>query len=140
MGRGDRAGTRRAEEAAQGGGSDAAACGGANAGAPGGDVAAGVTRETVVRECRAEMADPRKRRILLSMLGVALSPGARAYLKQTDQGLKHFLAQHPNEFSVEGGKGCEHVTHTPVLQLSQALEGLPGSPPPSAGGGSDVVF
>jgi hypothetical protein len=79
--------------------------------------ASGVTRDQVVRECRAQMADIKKRRLLLSMLGVALSPGARSYLKQMDQGLKHFLTQFPNEFSVDGGKGCEYVTYTPT-QLS----------------------
>lgn len=84
-----------------------------------------VSREQVVRECRAEMADAKNRRTLLSMLGVALSPGARSYLKQMDQGLKHFLAQFPSEFSVEGGKGCEYVTYTPTLNLSEAVGTTP---------------
>mmetsp|Transcript_47600 Transcript_47600/g.146659 ORF Transcript_47600/g.146659 Transcript_47600/m.146659 type:complete len:743 (+) Transcript_47600:112-2340(+) len=83
-----------------------------------------LSREQVVRECRAEMAEPKNRRLLLSMLGVALSPGARSYLKQMDQGLKHFLAQFPGEFSVEGGKGCEYVTYTPTLNLSEAIDGF----------------
>jgi len=106
------------------------------------------SREQVVKECRAEMAEPKNRRLLLSMLGVALSPGARSYLKQMDQGLKHFLAQFPGEFSVEGGKGCEYVTYTPTLNLSEAIdysasarielsgtgvdENVPASPKPSA--------
>jgi hypothetical protein len=61
------------------------------------------------------------------MLGVALSQGARSYLKQMDQGLKHFLSQFPNEFSVDGGKGCEYVTYTPTqLSLSQAIDGFDG--------------
>mmetsp|Transcript_98940 Transcript_98940/g.307752 ORF Transcript_98940/g.307752 Transcript_98940/m.307752 type:complete len:773 (-) Transcript_98940:145-2463(-) len=84
--------------------------------------AAAISRDQVVKECRVEMADPKKRRLLLSMLGVALSPGARAYLKQMDQGLKNFLAQFPGEFSVEGGKGCEYVTYTPTLHLSEAID------------------
>jgi RNA recognition motif-containing protein len=88
----------------------------------------GVTRDQVVQECRAEMADAKKRRILLSMLGVALSPGARSYLKQMDQGLKHFLSQYPSEFSVDGGKGCEYVTYAPTqLSLSDAIDGFDAS-------------
>merc|ERR1719375_897966 len=54
------------------------------------EMAAGVTREQVVAECRATMAQQRKQRMLLSMLGVALSQGVRSYLKQADLGLKHF--------------------------------------------------
>lgn len=82
--------------------------------------AAGVTKEQVVRECRNEMSAPGKRRMLLSMLGVTLSTGSRAYLKQIDQGLKHFLAQFPVEFAVEGAKGCEYVTYSPI-HLSEAI-------------------
>lgn len=84
------------------------------------EAAAGVTKEQVVRECRAEMADPSKRKLLLSMLGVALSAGSRAYLKQIDQGLKNFLVQYPNEFSVEGGKGCEYVSYMPLNEAGDA--------------------
>lgn len=83
----------------------------------------GITREHVVRECRTHMSEPRRRRLLLSMLGVALSPEVRSYLKQMDQGLKHFLAQYPREFSVDGGKGCEYVTYAPI-RLSQAIDGF----------------
>lgn len=76
-----------------------------------------VSREQVIRECREVMADPNDpthgRRMLLSMLGVELSPGARSKVKQMDNGLKHLLAQHPDEFAVVGSKGCEHVTYTP---------------------------
>lgn len=87
--------------------------------------ASGVTREQVVRECRMQMSDTKNRRMLLSMLGVALSQGARSYLKQMDQGLKHFLTQFPTEFSVDGGKGCEYVTYSPTqLSLSQAIDGF----------------
>lgn len=89
--------------------------------------AAGVTVEQVVQECRTEMALPNKRRLLLSMLGVTLSQGARAYLKHVDQGLKHFLAQFPMEFSVDGVKGCEYVTYTP-LHLSEAIGSHPPGP------------
>lgn len=87
--------------------------------------AAGVTKEQVVRECRNEMSAPGKRRMLLSMLGVTLSQGSRAYLKQIDQGLKHFLAQFPVEFAVEGAKGCEYVTYSPI-HLSEAISSGPG--------------
>jgi len=112
-----------------------------------------VARELVMRECREVMADPKHgSRMLLSMLGVELSPGARACVKQIDNGLKHFLAQHPDEFSVDGVKGCEHVTYHPAgrqpgnaashrreppreavpLQLSQALGLLSPTPAPHA--------
>eukprot|EP00928_Gymnodinium_smaydae_P071284 TRINITY_DN54910_c0_g1_i1.p1 TRINITY_DN54910_c0_g1~~TRINITY_DN54910_c0_g1_i1.p1 ORF type:complete len:874 (-),score=184.99 TRINITY_DN54910_c0_g1_i1:441-2900(-) len=103
--------------------------------------AAGVTKDHVVRECRTQMADPKKRRLLLSMLGVALSSGARAYLKQMDQGLKHFLAQYPAEFSVEGGKGSEYVSYTPI-QLSEAIDGLSlgARAPASSASGLDEIL
>jgi len=88
----------------------------------------GMTRDQVVWEVRQQMADPKARRQLLSMLGVALSPSARSYLKQMDQGLKHFLGQFPNEFSVDGGKGCEYVTYAPAqLSLSAAIDGFDGA-------------
>jgi len=76
----------------------------------------GMSPEVVVNECRTEMSKPTKRRMLLSMLGVNLSAGARAYLKQMDQGLKHFLANFPKEFSIEGNKGCEYVAYTPTQE------------------------
>lgn len=47
--------------------------------------------------------------VLLSTLGALLSPEGRAFLRRTDQGLKHFLSQYPEEFVVEGAKGCEAV-------------------------------
>lgn len=96
----------------------------------------GITREDVVLELRSQMVEPSKRKLLLSMLGVALSPAARSYLKLNDQGLKHFLAQFPREFSVEGGKGSEYVTYTPIA-LSEALDDISG-PPSSTGGPSDT--
>eukprot|EP00435_Cladocopium_sp_Y103_P021451 s3007_g5.t1 len=40
--------------------------------------------------------------------------GARAYLKQMDQGLKHFLANYQTEFVIEGNKGCEYVAYVPT--------------------------
>lgn len=83
-----------------------------------------VTHDHVLHECRNAMSDPTDRRILLSMLGVALTPGARAYLKHADLGLKNFLVQYPNEFEVDGQKGSEHVTFTP---RSEAQDGYAGS-------------
>lgn len=62
------------------------------------------------------MLTPGKGQLLLSMLGVALSHTARLYLKKTDQGLKHFLAQYPQEFGVDGAKGRECVSYFPALQ------------------------
>eukprot|EP00443_Scrippsiella_acuminata_P023214 CAMPEP_0115217368 /NCGR_PEP_ID=MMETSP0270-20121206/25824_1 /TAXON_ID=71861 /ORGANISM="Scrippsiella trochoidea, Strain CCMP3099" /LENGTH=406 /DNA_ID=CAMNT_0002631247 /DNA_START=113 /DNA_END=1330 /DNA_ORIENTATION=+ len=72
------------------------------------------TREHVIAECREHMSSPGKGQLLLSMLGVALSQSSRMYLKKTDQGLKHFLVQHPEEFRVEGAKGREFITYIPV--------------------------
>jgi len=66
-------------------------------------------RERVLQECRDHMRMPGRNQLLLSMLGIALSPPARAYLRRANLGLKHFLARLPNEFRVEGPKGCERV-------------------------------
>lgn len=63
--------------------------------------------DDVLQECITYLQQ-QGRGVLLSMLGVALSPQSREYLKQTDQGLKHFLANY-GELSVEGTKGCEFV-------------------------------
>merc|ERR1719478_924692 len=83
------------------------------------------------------MTGIQNRRSLLSMLGAALSPGARSYLKQGDQGLKQFLAQFPAEFSVDGWKGSEYVSYTPTqLNLSQAIDGFDANGPASGAVGS----
>jgi len=84
--------------------------------------AEGITKEQVILECREHMNSPGKGQLLLSMLGVALSPGARQYLKRTDQGLKHFLSQYPQEFSVDGAKGRECVSYLPAM-----TKGEPGN-------------
>lgn len=73
--------------------------------------ALGITKQHVLDECRAHMSMEGKSQLLLSMLGVALSPASRLYLKKTDQGLKHFLASCPNEFMVDGSKGRELITY-----------------------------
>lgn len=62
-------------------------------------------------ECRKHMMMPGRAMLLLSMLGVALSAAAHAYLKKTEQGLKHFLSQFPKEFVIDGAKGSEHVKY-----------------------------
>lgn len=82
---------------------------------PGYDEADGVTKEQVIQECREHMACQGKAQLLLSMLGVALSPTTRQHLKKTDLGLKHFLTQYPLEFKVEGVKGREMITYLPAM-------------------------
>eukprot|EP00929_Paragymnodinium_shiwhaense_P037190 TRINITY_DN19859_c0_g1_i2.p1 TRINITY_DN19859_c0_g1~~TRINITY_DN19859_c0_g1_i2.p1 ORF type:complete len:949 (+),score=223.76 TRINITY_DN19859_c0_g1_i2:224-3070(+) len=69
----------------------------------------GVERERVLEECRDYMRTQGRSDILLSMLGIALSQPARAYLRRCNLGLKHFLAKFPQEFRVEGTKGQEKV-------------------------------
>mmetsp|Transcript_95345 Transcript_95345/g.213254 ORF Transcript_95345/g.213254 Transcript_95345/m.213254 type:complete len:632 (-) Transcript_95345:43-1938(-) len=69
-----------------------------------------LTPEQVLAEVRAYMSVPGRQVLLLSKLGVALSPGVRAFLKQPDMGLKTFLSQFTEEFLVEGGQGCHQVT------------------------------
>ena len=94
--------------------------------------ALGITKEHVIAECREHMNSPGKGQLLLSMLGVALSQGARLYLKKTDQGLKHFLAQYPSEFSVDGPKGRECITFLPAMKdSSQSNRDLPSNFPES---------
>mmetsp|Transcript_40875 Transcript_40875/g.94897 ORF Transcript_40875/g.94897 Transcript_40875/m.94897 type:complete len:642 (-) Transcript_40875:34-1959(-) len=66
-------------------------------------------KERVLQECRDHMSVPGRQQILLSMLGIALSEPARAYLRRANLGLKHFLARFPGEFTVDGPKGCEKV-------------------------------
>lgn len=70
-----------------------------------------VTRDDVLTECRQHMTMPGRALLLLSMLGVALSAAAHAYLKRTEQGLKHFLVQFPKEFAIDGAKGSERVEY-----------------------------
>ncbi|CAE7556671.1 Esrp2, partial [Symbiodinium necroappetens] len=66
-------------------------------------------KERVLEECRLHMSGPDRQQILLSMLGIALSDQSRAYLRRANLGLKHFLARFPNEFLIDGPKGCEKV-------------------------------
>lgn len=80
-------------------------------------------RERVLQECQEHMRMPGRNQLLLSMLGIALSPPARAYLRRANLGLKHFLARFPNEFRVEGPKGCERV----IWCGAGAAASLPGA-------------
>jgi len=72
------------------------------------------------------MRVPGRGTLLLSMLGIALSPTARAYLRKANLGFKHFLARFPNEFRVEGPKGCERVVWSGAgAAASPSAEALP---------------
>jgi len=86
------------------------------------------SKDQVVAECRAHMALPGKDQLLLSMLGVALSQGARIYLKTTDQGLKQLVSQYASEFTVKGPKGREYVSYVPICNSGQVQSnGLVGA-------------
>lgn len=84
----------------------------------GNDEAGDKMKHQVIQECRHHMTNPGKSQLLLSMLGVALSPSSRLHLKKTDLGLKHFLSLHPSEFRVEGVKGREMITYLPAMPQS----------------------
>eukprot|EP00442_Polarella_glacialis_P017064 CAMPEP_0115078200 /NCGR_PEP_ID=MMETSP0227-20121206/17425_1 /TAXON_ID=89957 /ORGANISM="Polarella glacialis, Strain CCMP 1383" /LENGTH=854 /DNA_ID=CAMNT_0002465575 /DNA_START=75 /DNA_END=2639 /DNA_ORIENTATION=+ len=71
-------------------------------------------KERILHECRQHLSIPGHQQILLSMLGIALSDPARNYLRRANLGLKHFLARFPNEFRVEGPKGCEKIIWMPA--------------------------
>lgn len=101
------------------GGIDPAESGGAGEFVDGASEA--IERERVLQECRDHMCTPGRNHLLLSMLGIALSPPARAYLRRQNLGLKHFLARFPNEFRVEGPKGCEKVIWTPSHMLHAGM-------------------
>lgn len=75
--------------------------------------AAQITPDQIAAEVRHYMAQEGKGELLLSMLGVALSPAARLYLRKNDRGVKRFLAQYPNEFAITGEKGRERITYMP---------------------------
>ena len=118
------------------------------AGGPEADALA-ASREQVVRECRACMADPGKRRARLAKLGENLS-SSRSYLKLSDQPLTQCLANFPNEFSVKGRRGKEYVEWRRRLLLSepprrpgyrQQLQGRLREPetPADAGGPADIT-
>ena len=74
-----------------------------------------VARERVLQECRDRLSllGEQQQHLMLSMLGVALSDQARAYLHRVNLGLKHFLARFPHEFRVEGPQGSEKVIWCP---------------------------
>lgn len=87
-------------------------------------------RERVLQECREHMNQPGRQQLLLSMLGIALSPPSRTYLRHANLGLKHFLARYPAEFRVDGPKGCERVVWCPGGMVT----GMPVEFGPIAGG------
>lgn len=76
-----------------------------------------VTPEQVCQEVEQYLQAAGQNRMLLSMLGVALSQESRTFLKKSKQlqkqGLKEVLAYYPHLFHVEGTRGCETLTYTP---------------------------
>jgi RNA recognition motif-containing protein len=76
--------------------------------------AARISPDQIADEVRQYMGQDGKGELLLSMLGVALSPAARLHLRKSDCGVKSFLAQYPNEFVISGAKGREHISYVPI--------------------------
>lgn len=66
-------------------------------------------QEQLLQEIRAYLSELGRRQSLLSMVGLALSPESRTYLRRVGLGVKHVLARFPQEFYVEGCKGSEQV-------------------------------
>jgi len=88
-------------------------------------------RQRVLKECRGHMSVRGQQQILLSMLGIALSEEARAYLRRANLGLKHFLACFPHEFRVEGPKGMEAVCWLSAEDMTWTMtipENVPSTP------------
>eukprot|EP00928_Gymnodinium_smaydae_P033188 TRINITY_DN23838_c0_g2_i1.p1 TRINITY_DN23838_c0_g2~~TRINITY_DN23838_c0_g2_i1.p1 ORF type:complete len:980 (+),score=235.02 TRINITY_DN23838_c0_g2_i1:232-3171(+) len=79
-------------------------------------------RERILQECRDHMRMPGRNQLLLSMLGIALSAPARAYLRRANLGLKHFLARFPAEFRIDGPKGCERVIWCPGFDYGSFVQ------------------
>merc|ERR1719183_1490336 len=73
-----------------------------------------ISADQIANEVRQYMAQEGKGELLLSMLGVALSPAARLCLRKADRGVKSFLAQYPNEFVISGEKGRERIAYVPI--------------------------
>mmetsp|Transcript_5940 Transcript_5940/g.14212 ORF Transcript_5940/g.14212 Transcript_5940/m.14212 type:complete len:783 (+) Transcript_5940:70-2418(+) len=78
-----------------------------------------VHQDRLMKELRLHMQGIEGGQLLLSMLGVALSPESRSFLKKTNRGLKHFMAQHPAEFRIEGPKGQEKIIYVPAYEMEQ---------------------
>jgi RNA recognition motif-containing protein len=76
--------------------------------------AAHISPDQIANEVRRYMGQDGKGELLLSMLGVALSPAARLHLRKADRGVKSFLAQYPNEFVISGEKGRERISYVPI--------------------------
>jgi len=130
----DRAGKARQRRAAEAGAAEGCAPAAADS------ASEYLERERVLQECQEHMRTPGRSQLLLSMLGIALSQPARAYLRRANLGLKHFLARFPNEFRVEGPKGCERViwcgAGAALLPGAEcaAAAGLGAAPPGDFGG------
>lgn len=84
--------------------------------------------EQAMAEIRMHMAQMGNQELLLSMLGVALSPATRLYLRKGGSGVKQLLAQYPHEFAIVGEKGREKI-----IRSSSAV-GQQSGPPPHANG------
>mmetsp|Transcript_35373 Transcript_35373/g.64759 ORF Transcript_35373/g.64759 Transcript_35373/m.64759 type:complete len:751 (+) Transcript_35373:74-2326(+) len=78
-----------------------------------------IHQDRLMKELRLHMAGIEGGQLLLSMLGVALSPESRSFLKKTNRGLKHFLAQYPLEFRIEGPKGQEKIIYVPTFDMER---------------------
>lgn len=100
----DRAAKARNRRTTEAGGNET----GGSAALPEGGAPEYIEQERVLEECREHMRTNGYQPVLLSMLGIALSPPVRNYLRRANLGLKHFLARH-NEFKVDGPKGGEKV-------------------------------
>jgi len=73
--------------------------------------------EQAMKEIRSHMAQIGHHELLLSMLGVALSPSTRLYLRKGGSGVKQLLAQYPDEFAIIGEKGREKIVRSSVISV-----------------------
>jgi len=71
--------------------------------------------EQAMKEIRSHMTQIGHQELLLSMLGVALSPATRLYLRKGGSGVKQLLAQYPDEFAIIGEKGREKIVRSSVI-------------------------
>lgn len=76
--------------------------------------------EQAMAEIRAHMTQLGHQELLLSMLGVALSPATRLYLRKGGSGVKQLLAQYPDEFAIVGEKGRERIIRASIVVGKQS--------------------
>lgn len=93
--------------------------------------------EQAMAEIRAHMALLGHQELLLSMLGVALSPATRLYLRKGGSGVKQLLAQYPDEFAIVGEKGREKIIRASSVadictRMAKVKLEVPQSPPQKA--------